>query len=127
EALQEASAIRIEFRASAFAEALKRVANLSLQIILQFYQDERIIRTVEGDEIRVLGDWPDSLKYFNEDGEEVPLEEIEDEDLAEALKRDRALWMQENGIDLVLSDMDFLYDLEVDTDTSLTYNRALRA
>src|SRR5690606_30972972 len=128
-------------------EALQKVGELALRIILQFYEGVRIIHATDSDEdadFVVIDDYPDELKQLTvpmvdpETGEvmidpetgEPMLEDMsegDDEEIDLQLEALRREWREREGIALVLSDVTYEWDIEVSTDGALPSARAERA
>jgi hypothetical protein len=140
-ALQQAAAKRLDKKRASFALTTQGVGELAAPILLQFYTDERIIRLAGGEKLRIVGDYPEALKasadsYLMEEDDEQ-LEPMDDEyagmydeeepDADEALLVEKAQWKLDNNIDLVLSDIDYDYDITATTDSSLPEDKSERA
>ncbi len=123
EALKDSADVRISDKAETFTEALVKVGELAMQIILQFYDGERIIKATDADEdeyVRIIDDYPDALQPgFDDEGNELEVDE--------ALRAERLAWKEENGIDLVLSEIEFEWDIEASAESALPHSRAERA
>lgn len=143
ESLKDSAETRIASVADTLAESLRDVASLGLQIILQFYDGERIIKATDGDEdmeFVVVADYPPELQPQPEmeiDSFGFPLIDPETEEpilvnpdmepeVTPELEQMRAQWKEEAGIALVLADVTYEWDIRVDTDSALPSARAER-
>lgn len=128
-ALQQAAQARIEEKTQSLLEAISAVAELVLQVQLQMYGDERIIRLESGESIKIVGDYPDAIKNGGVidpmTGE--PMETAEDADADAQAALAKAEWKTQNEVDLVLSDINFNYDIRVTTHSALPEDRGERA
>jgi hypothetical protein len=101
--------------------------------IFQFYTTERVIRLLDGNEVRVIGDWPPELQPGYQPTQEAgidpgtgqPVPAMELPPLGEGPELDmiREQWKAQNGIDLVLSEVDRRYDLQVGEGSPLPENK----
>lgn len=109
-ALQDFSTRRIQMKLEILADAATEVARQLLSNIKQYYGPYRVIRVAGGKNFTILDEYPPELGF----NEETPIEA-------------KAQWREQNGIDLVLSDVDERYDVIVNADTALPPSRAQRA
>lgn len=114
--LQDAAAVRFEHKKNALSESIRAVANLCLENILQFYTEERVVRLQGGSQYRILGTYPEELHITDE----MAPEEIQ------MIEQVRLQFKEENGISLVLEDIDFNFDVMVDTDSPLPASKSER-
>lgn len=193
ESLKESAEVRLADTTDTVATALGEVGSLSLQIILQFFERDRMVRATDVNEleIRVIAEYPPSLaKNSNaeellkaqeeveaqqramglpmpgdemgtpgmtpmgmtpqpgmmppgmpgaappveEEGllealvpEDLPPEDLQDIDgISPELRRLREEWKKRNDIALVLEDVQFEWDVSVNTDTALPTSPAER-
>lgn len=119
QSLQEAAAVRIAFKVDSFAEAIKEVYVRAIKIIIDYYDGERIFKITDADKdvtVTVIDEYPEALQERKEMSDEEK----------EALMQIREEWKQENGIMLVLSDVNFEWDIDVDPDSALPASRTER-
>lgn len=119
-ALQGAASKRIEKKTEAVVKSDEELGDLCSRIILQYYTDERIIRLAGNIKLRVVGDYPEELRLSEEDGIDLPEEELI------MIMEQRAVWKQAVGVALVLSDINFDYDVIASTDSALPEDKGDR-
>ena len=117
ERLQDAGAMRIFFKQVGLAQALRRVLQMALSNIFQYYEDDRIVRISTGKDMRVLGKYPDALKLPKNASDDVKAEILAAREQFKASYR----------VDLVLEDISQEYDIIIETDSPLPTNRQDRA
>ena len=176
QSLKESAEVRLADATDTAAWALSEVGALAIQIILQFFAKDRIVRATDAnkdDELRVIAEYPPSLAKGSdietliqareqmeaqqmamglmppeqpgigmpmtpamggpsasiEDmvPEDVPPEDLETIDgVSPELRRLREEWKKRNNIALVLEDVQYEWDIFVNTDTALPTSSAER-
>lgn len=176
QSLKESAEVRLADATDTAAWALSEVGSLAIQIILQFFTKDRIVRATDAnkdDELRVIAEYPPSLAKGSdietliqareqmeaqqmamglmppeqpgigipmtpamggpsasiEDmvPEDVPPEDLETIDgVSPELRRLREEWKKRNNIALVLEDVQYEWDIFVNTDTALPTSSAER-
>ena len=176
QSLKESAEVRLADATDTAAWALSEVGALAIQIILQFFTKDRIVRATDAnkdDELRVIAEYPPSLAKGSdietliqareqmeaqqmamglmppeqpgigmpmtpamggpsasiEDmvPEDVPPEDLETIDgVSPELRRLREEWKKRNNIALVLEDVQYEWDIFVNTDTALPTSSAER-
>lgn len=126
-ALQQAGQARFEYKTETLLETIAKTCGLVLETQIQFYSDERIIRLEGGSSVKIAGSYPEGI------GQQQIIDPITGEMLEGAPQEEgaeelaKAEWKQQQGIDLVLEDIDFKYDLKVSTHSSLPADRGQRS
>lgn len=143
ESLKDAAETRLASVADTLAAAIERVADLGLQIILQFYDGARIIKATDandGKDFVIVDDYPQELQptppmqmddfgmpMTNPETGEPMLEETDEEpEVSPELEEQRKQWKEQTGVALVLSEVTFKWDIEASTDSALPSARAER-
>lgn len=143
ESLKDSAETRLANVVDTLAESIARVANIALQIILQFYDGERIIKSTDGDkdmDFVVVDDYPPELQPQPEtliDDFGFPMLDPETEEpilanpdvepeVTPELEEMRKQWKEETGVALVLSDVTYEWDIRANTDSALPSARAER-
>lgn len=145
ESLKDSAETRIANVVDTLAEAISKVADLGLQIILQFYDGERIIKSTDGDKDKdfvVVAEYPPELQpqpeyqlddlgnpMFDQESLEPLLQEEygdKEPEVTPELEEMRAQWKEQAGIALVLSDVSYDWDIKANTDSALPSARAER-
>jgi len=143
ESLKDSAETRIANVMDTLAEAIEDVASLGLQIIFQFYDGERIIKSTDGDKdknIIVVADYPSELQPQSEvqrdafgfpmlnpsTQEPILVDAGAEPEVTPELEEMRNMWKQQAGIALVLSDVTYEWDLKASTDSALPSARAER-
>ncbi|MEW6726904.1 MAG: hypothetical protein AB1327_08100 [Bacillota bacterium] len=111
--LQDASTRTIQMRLEILAEVAEAVARQVLSLVKQYGGDYQSVRVAGGDELVILADYPPEA--YNEDGEMVWTAE------------EKAAWREQNGVHVVLADIDERYDIQVSADNALPSSKAQRA
>ena len=144
ESLKDSAETRLASVADTLAEALEKVAGRAIQIDLQFYDGERLIKSTDGDKDKdfvIVADYPPELQpqpdlqvddfgmpILDPETEE-PLTDDENFDpelITPQLEEQRKLWKEQAGIALVLSDISYEWDVKASTDSALPAARAER-
>ncbi len=143
ESLKDSAETRLANVVDTLAESISRVANIALQIILQFYDGERIIKSTDGDkdmDFVVVDDYPPELQPQPEtliDDFGFPMLDPETEEpilanpdaepeVTPELEEMRKQWKEETGVALVLSEVTYEWDIRANTDSALPSARAER-
>lgn len=143
ESLKDSAETRLASVADTLAEAIKKVADLGLQIVLQFYDGERIIKATDGDEDQdfvVIAEYPPELQpqpememdmfgiplQHPETGEPILVDPDAELEVTPELEQQRREWKEQTGVALVLEDVTYDWDIKVDTDSALPSARAER-
>jgi len=115
-ALQGAAAKRIEKKIKSLNKSRQELGDLCSRIIKQYYTEDRIVRLANQTTIRIAASYPPEFEY--------PAD-ASDEQLSE-LSIARSQWKLQAGVDLVVSDIDFDYDVLTSTDTALPEEKGER-
>lgn len=143
ESLKDSAETRLANVVDTLAESISRVANIALQIILQFYDGERIIKSTDGDkdmDFVVVDDYPPELQPQPEtliDDFGFPMLDPETQEpilanpdaepeVTPELEEQRKQWKEETGVALVLSEVTYEWDIRANTDSALPSARAER-
>lgn len=143
ESLKDSAETRLANVLDTLAESISRVANLALQIILQFYDGERIIKATDGDkdmDFVVVDDYPPELQpqpetLIDDFGfpmldpttqEPMLVDPNAEPEVTPELEEQRKMWKEEMGVSLVLSDVTYEWDIRANTDSALPSARAER-
>ena len=142
ESLKDSAETRLATVADTVAETLEKVSDRGLQIVLQLYDGERIIRSTDGDKDKdfvVVADYPPELQPQPEvmydsfgnpmlDANEEPIlvDTEEEPQVTPELEAQRKAWKEQTGIALVLSDVTYEWDIKTSTDSALPSARAER-
>lgn len=142
ESLKDSAETRIATLVDTLADTYCAVGDLGLQIILQFYDGERLIKATDADkdaDFVVIDDYPSMLQpqptyltdemgmpVFDEAGEPVQENPDEEPGVTPELVEQRKTWREQNGIALVLSDVSYSWDVKANTDSALPSARAER-
>ena len=142
ESLKESAETRLASLLDTLSHAQATVGNLALQIILQFYDGERLIKSTDGDKDKdflVVSDYPEELQpqpeyvtddfgmpVMGEDGMPSVVDESVEPMVTPELLQARELWKQQTGVALVLSDVTYDWDVKANTDSALPAARAER-
>lgn len=106
-ALQDASTSTIKMRLKLLAETAAEVAQETLALIKENFGPYREIKITGQGVYRIIDEYPAELQ--------------------EATEEEKRAWMEQNGIDLVLSDIDELHDIVVQAENALPADRSARA
>jgi len=143
ESLKDSAETRLANVVDTLAEAIEKVASLGLQIIFQFYEGERIIKSTDGDKDKnflVIADYPPELQPQPEmqrdsfgfpmldptTQEPILVNANAELEITPELEETRRLWKEQSGIALVLSDVTYVWDIKAGTDSALPSARAER-
>ena len=142
ESLKDSAETRLAALVDTLAESIAKVGNLTLQIMLQMYDSERLIKSTDGDEDKdfiIIPDYPEELQpqptpMLGEMGEMLVDEETggyqfdpnEELEVTPELEQARKEWKEQNGIALVLSEVTYDWDIRANTDTALPSAKAER-
>ena len=143
ESLKDSAETRLANVVDTLAESIARVANLALQIILQFYDGARIIKATDGDkdlDFVIVDDYPPELQPQPEtmiDDFGFPLLDPETQEpifvdpdaepeVTPELEELRRQWKEQAGVALVLSEVTYEWDIKANTDSALPSARAER-
>lgn len=143
ESLKDSAETRLANVVDTLAESIQEVGSLALQIILQFYDGERIIKSTDGDKDKdfvVVADYPpefqpqpevqrDSMGFPMIDPttqEPIIVDPDAEPEVTPELEQMRTQWKEETQVALVLSDVTYEWDISVSTDSSLPSARAER-
>lgn len=144
ESLKDSAEMRLGAYVETLAESQEEVADLGLRIILQFYDGERMINSVDGDkdiEFKVVADYPPELQpqptprvdeltgnmLVDEETGGYQFDEEEELSVDEELLTMREEWKAQSGIMLVLSDVTYDWDIRANSDTALPSAKKERA
>ncbi|MBI4332426.1 MAG: hypothetical protein HY673_14230 [Chloroflexi bacterium] len=121
--LSQNSDRRIEDKRDDMAYVYQRIGAMALSNVFQFWTTPRLVKLLDGAAIKVIADYPDSLKQGDEgtQGAEQP-----DDEQADLLQQ-RQEWRAENQIDLVLSDLKHNFTVQVSMDSPLPERKEDRA
>lgn len=111
--LQDASTRTIQMRLEILAEVAETVSRQILSLLKQYYGPWKSIRIAGGEELVLVDDYP--AEAYSPDGEMLWSAE------------QKALWREQNGVHVVLSDIDERYDIQVSADNALPTSKAQRA
>lgn len=119
--LQDASTRAIQMRLEILTDVAEAVSRQVLSLLKQYYGPVQSIRIAGGEELVLMDDYPEILVITDEDGAtiQVPAEE--------ATPQQKAQWRQENGVHVVLADIDERFDIQVSADNALPSSKAQRA
>jgi len=133
--LKDSAETRTSNMSESVGATLKGVATKGLSIVLQFYDDEMLLKATDADEgemYRVAADYPEELQNIGtpevgedgqflvgEDGGFVYAEPEDAEEIDPELEAAREQWKLENNIALILSEVDYEWDVAIDTDSAL--------
>ncbi len=117
-ALQGAAAKRIEKKTEAVVKSDEDLGEISARTILQYYTDERIIRLAGQTNIRISGRYPVQLELSEDD--------LPGEEELNYIVSQREEWKKVSGINLVLSDINFDYDVIASTESALPEDKGDR-
>lgn len=142
ESLKDSAETRLASVVDTLAEAIASVADLALQIILQFYDGERIIKSTDGNKDQdfvVVADYPPELQpqpemqvdsfgfpLMGEDEQPLLVDPEAEPVVTPELEQAREQWKQQMQIALVLSDVTYQWDIKANTDSALPSARAER-
>lgn len=143
ESLKDAAETRLASVADTLSESIAKVGSLALQIILQFYDGERLIKSTDGDkdvDFVIVADYPPELQpqpSFQTDMFGFPILDpttqtpllVEDDNnlqITPEIEEMRRQWKEQAGIALVLSDVSYDWDIKASTDSALPSARAER-
>lgn len=140
ESLKDSAETRLASLVDTLAETLEKVGNLALQIMLQMYDGERLIKSTDGDkekDFMIIAEYPEELQpqptpmvddmgqlIIDEESGGYAYDETEELEVDEELMQIREQWKQENGIALVLSDVTYEWDIKANTDSALPSAKA---
>jgi hypothetical protein len=143
DSLKDSAETRLANVNDTLAEAIEEVSGLSLQNILQFYDGDRIVKSVDGDkdiEFLVVSDYPQELQptpevqidafgfpLTDDNGEAVLVDDDAEPEVTPELEKAREEWKKQAGVALVLSDVTYEWDIRASTDSALPSARAERA
>lgn len=143
ESLKDSAETRLSSTADTLSVTLEDVGSLSLQIVLQFFDGERLIKSTDGDQDKdfmVVADYPEDLQpqpvpmvddlgsmmIDEETGGYMIDEEVDPNEVDEQLEMARQEWKQQNGVALVLSEVSYEWDIKASTETALPSAKAER-
>lgn len=143
ESLKDSAETRLATVADTLAETLEEVSDRGVQILLQFYDGERLIKSTDGDKDKdfvVIADYPPELQPQPEsqidsfgmpmlDAEGQPLvdeENFDPDTISPELEEQRKAWKEQAGVAVVLSDVTYEWDIKASTDSALPSARAER-
>jgi len=143
ESLKDSAETRMANVVDTLAESIENVASLGLQIIFQFYDGERIIKSTDGDKDKtfvVIADYPPELQPQPEverdsfgfplldqaTQEPILLNAEAEPEVTPELEEMRRMWKEQMGVALVLSDVTYAWDIKANTDSALPSARAER-
>ena len=142
ESLKDSAETRLAALVDTLSEALQHVGSLGLQIILQMYDGERLIKSTDGDKDKdflIVAAYPEELQpqytpMLDEMG--IPVidpesggyayDESEELEVTPDLVQQREAWKEENEIALVFEDVTYKWDVMVNTDSALPSARQER-
>lgn len=142
ESLKDSAETRLAALVDTLAEAIRKVGELTLQIMLQMYDGERLLKSTDGDkdnDFLIIADYPEELQpqptpmlddmgamIIDEETGGYKFDENEELMVDEQLEMQRQQWKEENGVALVLSDVDYTWDIRANTDSALPSAKAER-
>lgn len=147
ESLKDSAETRLATVVDTLAEALAVVGDLALQVILQMYDGDRIIRSTDSDkdkDVLIVADYPENLKpqpayeldemgmpKLDENGSPIQLspdtpDNSDSQDIDPMLQEARDLWKEQNKIGLVIADITYEWDIKANTDSALPSTKAER-
>lgn len=144
ESLKDSAETRLAALADTLAYALEMVGGLSLQIMLQFFDGERLIKSTDGDkdkDFMIIADYPPEMQpqpmpmlgdmgemLVDEETGGYQVDETEGEpEVDPQLEQLRADWKAQNNVALVLSDVTYQWDIKANADSALPSAKAERA
>lgn len=140
--LKDSAETRTGCMSDTIGEAITRIGNKTLSIVFQVYDNDMLLRATDADEDElfvVMAEYPEELQAsktplvgedgefeVGEDGEFVFDEEEGEPEVDEALKMQREEWKKQNNIALVLEDLEYEWDIKIDTSSALPSVKAER-
>ena len=141
--LKESAETRLADLMDSLAYSMQKAGSKGLQIILQFFDGEKILQATDADDDKdfvVIEDYPDELQptpiyqldqfgqpLLDDEGEPMIEEGEEDPEVDDQLRDMRKQWREQNKVALVLSDISFKWDVSANTDSALPSARQERA
>lgn len=114
--LQDASTRTIQARLEILAEVAEAVSRQVLSLLKQYCGEWKSIRIAGGEELILVDDYPPEA--YAEDGGIREMAWTPEQ---------KTVWREQNGIHVVLSDIDERYDIQVSADNALPSSKAQRA
>lgn len=140
--LKDSAETRTSCMSDTVGEAIQRIGNKTLSIIFQVYDNEMLLKATDADDDAmqvVIAEYPQELQpaktpMVGEDGEFVVGEDGEfvfdpedgEPEVDEELKAQRENWKKENGVALVLEELEYEWDIKIDTSSALPSVKAER-
>ena len=138
--LKDSAETRTGCMSDTIGEVLERIGSKTMSIVFQIYDNDMLLKATDADEEEmhvVIADYPEELQpqpilATDENGEFIPDENGEfvmDEEVPEVdeeLQMARDEWKKQNNIALVLSELEYEWDVKIDTSSALPAVKAER-
>lgn len=118
--LKDASTATMRRVVSSIEDGLLKAMVISMGLFVANKEEEMLLETLNND-LMIIKDYPETISKYNINGE------METIPIDRAAPEDKINWKMENGIHVVLSEMDIKRDLYISGDNALPSSKAQKA